>query len=69
MHLSLKLKLVLSSVLLILITILVLGGVSYQTLDKQAWSAIESESQNTAKAYSQGIGDWFHDRQNSVSAQ
>ncbi|GAB3526663.1 methyl-accepting chemotaxis protein [Photobacterium alginatilyticum] len=68
MRLTLKLKLVLSSVLLIILTLLILGGVSYQALEEQAWTAIESESQNTAKAYSQGIGDWFHDRQNAVTA-
>ncbi|ELR65539.1 Methyl-accepting chemotaxis protein [Photobacterium marinum] len=68
MRLSLKMKLVLASVSLILLTILVLGGISYQTLNDQAWSAIESESNNTANAYSKGIGDWFQGRQSAVTA-
>lgn len=68
MTLTLRMKLVLSSLALILLTIFSLGGFAYQTMKSQAWSAIRTESSNTAKAYSKGIGDWFADRQNAVKA-
>lgn len=66
MSLTLKAKLVVSSVALITLTIIALGSFSYLTMKDQAWSAIRSESHNTASAYSKGIGDWFHDRQRAV---
>jgi len=68
MRITLKMKLVLSSVALIMLTIVSLGSFSYQTMKTQAWSAIRNESSNTAKAYSKGIGDWFADRQHAVTA-
>ncbi|OAN13162.1 chemotaxis protein [Photobacterium jeanii] len=68
MQLSLKKKLVLSSLSLIFVTILVVGWFSYQSMKEQAWSAIRSESFNTATAYSKGIGDWFKSRQNAIEA-
>ncbi|WP_300178335.1 methyl-accepting chemotaxis protein [uncultured Aliivibrio sp.] len=68
MHLTLKIKLVLTSVALIVLTIISLGTFSYQTMKTQAWDAIHSESGNTAKAYSLGIGDWFKGRQDAITA-
>lgn len=68
MRLTLKMKLVLSSLSLIMLTIILLGLFAYQTMETQAWSAIRTESRNTAKAYSQGIGDWFNGRKNAVHA-
>lgn len=68
MRLSLKMKLVLSSLSLIFLTIVVLSWFSYQSMKDQAWSAIRSESHNTAAAYSKGIGDWFGARQQAVQA-
>ncbi|OZS42479.1 methyl-accepting chemotaxis protein [Photobacterium sanguinicancri] len=68
MRLSLKMKLVLSSLSLIFLTIVVLGWFSYQSMKDQAWDAIRSESHNTAAAYSKGIGDWFGARQQAVQA-
>ncbi len=68
MHLTLKTKLVLTSLALIVLTIVSLGTFSYQTMKTQAWDAIQSESGNTAKAYSLGIGDWFKGRQDAIVA-
>ncbi len=68
MHLTLKMKLVLTSVALIVLTIISLGTFSYQTMKTQAWDGIRSESGNTAKAYSLGIGDWFKGRQDAITA-
>ncbi|UTV30229.1 methyl-accepting chemotaxis protein [Photobacterium atrarenae] len=68
MRLTLKMKLVLSSLSLIFVTILVFGGIAYQTLKEQAWQGIESEGLRTAEAYSKGIGDWFNGRQYAVEA-
>ncbi|MDD9155671.1 methyl-accepting chemotaxis protein [Aliivibrio sp. S4TY2] len=68
MHLTLKTKLVITSVALITLTIILLGTFSYQTMKTQAWDGIRSESGNTAKAYSLGIGDWFKGRQDAITA-
>lgn len=68
MHLTLKTKLVITSVALIILTIISLGTFSYQTMKTQAWDDIRSESGNTAKAYSLGIGDWFKGRQDAITA-
>ncbi|RYU68726.1 methyl-accepting chemotaxis protein [Aliivibrio finisterrensis] len=67
MHLTLKTKLVITSVALIILTIISLGAFSYQTMKTQAWDGIRSESGNTAKAYSLGIGDWFKGRQDAIT--
>jgi methyl-accepting chemotaxis protein len=68
MHLTLKTKLVITSVALIVLTIISLGTFSYQTMKTQAWDGIRSESGNTAKAYSLGVGDWFKGRQDAITA-
>ncbi|RYU46388.1 methyl-accepting chemotaxis protein [Aliivibrio finisterrensis] len=67
MYLTLKTKLVITSVALIILTIISLGTFSYQTMKTQAWDGIRSESGNTAKAYSLGIGDWFKGRQDAIT--
>ncbi len=66
MGLTLKAKVLLSTLIAIAITAIALVIVSYQSSKEESWKNIYSESHNTLKAYSAGIGDWFHDKQLAV---
>ncbi len=67
MSLSLKVKVLLSTLIAIAITAVALVIISYQSSKEQSWNNIYSESNNTLRAYSLGISDWFHDKQLAVS--
>lgn len=68
MHLTIKFKVVLSMVIAIIVTALSLVFVSYQSIEKQSWQAIYSESENTLEAHASGISDWFYDKQQAIKA-
>ncbi len=66
MQLSLKRKMVFSVIFAIAITAAILLFVGYQAFKTYSWQSIESESRNSLQAYSRGIADWFHDKQNTI---
>ncbi|MDW6019417.1 methyl-accepting chemotaxis protein [Vibrio plantisponsor] len=66
MSLTLKTKVLVSTLIAIAITAIALVIVSYQSSKEESWKNIYSESHNTLKAYSSGIGVWFHDKQLAV---
>ncbi|MFV0447354.1 MAG: methyl-accepting chemotaxis protein [Vibrio sp.] len=66
MSLTLKTKVLLSTLIAIAVTAIALVIVSYQSNKEESWKNIYSESHNTLKAYSAGISDWFHDKQLAI---
>ncbi|WP_165313782.1 methyl-accepting chemotaxis protein [Vibrio ziniensis] len=66
MSLTLKTKVLLSTLIAIAITAIALVIVSFQSSKEESWKSIYSESHNTLKAYSGGISDWFNDKQQAV---
>jgi methyl-accepting chemotaxis protein len=67
MGLSLKKKIVLSTVISIALTALALVLFSYQTVKGDSWRAIRSESSHSLMAYASGISDWFVGKQQSLT--
>ncbi|XAG69187.1 methyl-accepting chemotaxis protein [bacterium 19CA06SA08-2] len=69
MNLSLRGKLLATSLGVVLITVCLLGMTAFYTLKNQTLSAIDSEARNYASAYAEGIGKWMQDRRESLTAQ
>ncbi|EHK5440004.1 methyl-accepting chemotaxis protein [Aeromonas hydrophila] len=68
MTLSLRGKLLATSLGVVLLMASLLGIVAFHTLKSRTMSAIQSEAVNYGHAYSVAIGDWMADRKNSVHA-
>ncbi|APJ17243.1 TPA: methyl-accepting chemotaxis protein [Aeromonas hydrophila] len=68
MTLSLRGKLLATSLGVVLLMASLLGIVAFHTLKSRTMSAIQSEAVNYGHAYSIAIGDWMADRKNSVHA-
>lgn len=68
MNLSLRGKLLATSLGVVLITVCLLGMTAFYTLKNQTLSAIDSEARNYASAYAEGIGKWMQDRRESLTA-
>ncbi|MGY3853932.1 methyl-accepting chemotaxis protein [Aeromonas aquatilis] len=68
MTLSLRGKLLATSLGVVLLMASLLGIVAFHTLKSRTMSAIQSEAVNYGHAYSVEIGDWMADRKNSVHA-
>lgn len=57
MNLSLRGKLLATSLGVVLITVCLLGMTAFYTLKNQTLSAIDSEARNYASAYAEGLGN------------
>ncbi|MFM4821968.1 methyl-accepting chemotaxis protein [Aeromonas hydrophila] len=68
MTLSLRGKLLATSLGVVLLMASLLGIVAFHTLKSRTMSAIQSEAVNYGHAYSVAIGDWMADRKNTVHA-
>ncbi|MBQ4670757.1 methyl-accepting chemotaxis protein [Aeromonas dhakensis] len=68
MTLSLRGKLLATSLGVVLLMASLLGIVAFHTLKSRTMSAIQSEAVNYGHAYSVAIGDWMADRKNAVHA-
>ncbi|MGU5762384.1 methyl-accepting chemotaxis protein [Aeromonas hydrophila] len=68
MTLSLRGKLLATSLGVVLLMASLLGIVAFHTLKSRTMSAIQSEVVNYGHAYSVAIGDWMADRKNTVHA-
>ncbi|MBL0575114.1 methyl-accepting chemotaxis protein [Aeromonas hydrophila] len=68
MTLSLRGKLLATSLGVVLLMASLLGIVAFHTLKSRTMSAIQSEAVNYGHAYSVAIGDWMADRKNTVQA-
>ncbi|MDD9211592.1 methyl-accepting chemotaxis protein [Aeromonas dhakensis] len=68
MILSLRGKLLATSLGVVLLMASLLGIVAFHTLKSRTMSAIQSEAVNYGHAYSVAIGDWMADRKNAVHA-
>ncbi|MBM0492487.1 HAMP domain-containing protein [Aeromonas jandaei] len=68
MPLSLRGKLLATSLGVVLLMASLLGIVAFHTLKSRTMSAIQSEAVNYGHAYSVAIGDWMADRKNTVHA-
>ena len=68
MTLSLRGKLLATSLGVVLLMASLLGMVAFHTLKSRTMSAIQSEAVNYGHAYSVAIGDWMADRKNTVHA-
>ncbi|MCX9133572.1 methyl-accepting chemotaxis protein [Aeromonas veronii] len=68
MTLSLRGKLLATSLGVVLLMASLLGIVAFHTLKSRTMSAIQSEAVNYGHAYSVAIGDWMTDRKNTVHA-
>ncbi|MBL0546724.1 methyl-accepting chemotaxis protein [Aeromonas jandaei] len=68
MTLSLRGKLLATSLGVVLLMASLLGIVAFHTLKSRTMSAIQSEAVNYGHAYSVAIGDWIADRKNTVHA-
>ncbi|WP_336291657.1 methyl-accepting chemotaxis protein [Aeromonas dhakensis] len=68
MTLSLRGKLLATSLGVVLLMASLLGIVAFHTLKSRTMSAIQSEAVNYGRAYSVAIGDWMADRKNTVHA-
>ncbi|EGX6955311.1 methyl-accepting chemotaxis protein [Aeromonas hydrophila] len=68
MTLSLRGKLLATSLGVVLLMASLLGIVAFYTLKSRTMSAIQSEAVNYGHAYSVAIGDWMADRKNTVHA-
>ncbi|MFM5209790.1 MULTISPECIES: methyl-accepting chemotaxis protein [Aeromonas] len=68
MTLSLRGKLLATSLGVVLLMASLLGIVAFHTLKSRTMSAIQSEAINYGHAYSVAIGDWMADRKNTVHA-
>ncbi|HHQ4456663.1 methyl-accepting chemotaxis protein [Aeromonas hydrophila] len=68
MTLSLRGKLLATSLGVVLLMASLLGIVAFHTLKSRTMSAIQSEAVNYGHAYSVAIGDWMVDRKNTVHA-
>ncbi|WP_421143820.1 methyl-accepting chemotaxis protein [Aeromonas dhakensis] len=68
MTLSLRGKLLVTSLGVVLLMASLLGIVAFHTLKSRTMSAIQSEAVNYGHAYSVAIGDWMADRKNTVHA-
>ncbi|CAJ1929957.1 methyl-accepting chemotaxis protein [Aeromonas hydrophila] len=66
MTLSLRGKLLATSLGVVLLMASLLGIVAFHTLKSRTMSAIQSEAVNYGHAYSVAIGDWMADRKNTV---
>ncbi|MGY4026951.1 methyl-accepting chemotaxis protein [Aeromonas rivuli] len=69
MNLSLRGKLLATSLGVVVLTVCLLGSIVYFSLKSQTLNAIDSEARNYAGAYAEGIGNWMQDRRESLSAQ
>ncbi|WED76509.1 methyl-accepting chemotaxis protein [Aeromonas allosaccharophila] len=68
MTLSLRGKLLATSLGVVLLMASLLGIVAFHTLKSRTMSAIQSEAVNYGHAYSVAIGEWMADRKNTVHA-
>lgn len=68
MRLSLRGKLLATSLGVVLLMASLLGVVAFHTLKSRTMNAIQSEAVNYGHAYSVAIGDWMADRKNVVHA-
>ncbi|HEA3200284.1 TPA: methyl-accepting chemotaxis protein [Aeromonas veronii] len=68
MTLSLRGKLLATSLGVVLLMASLLGIVAFHTLKSRTMSAIQSEAVNYGHAYSVAIGEWMTDRKNTVHA-
>ncbi|MFM4910092.1 methyl-accepting chemotaxis protein [Aeromonas dhakensis] len=68
MTLSLRGKLLATSLGVVLLMASLLGIVAFHTLKSRTMRAIQSEAVNYGHAYSVAIGDWMADRKNTVHA-
>lgn len=68
MTLSLRGKLLATSLGVVLLMASLLGVVAFHTLKSRTMNAIQSEAVNYGHAYSVAIGDWMADRKNVVHA-
>ncbi|MBW3806621.1 methyl-accepting chemotaxis protein [Aeromonas jandaei] len=68
MTLSLRGKLLATSLGVVVLMASLLGIVAFHTLKSRTMSAIQSEAVNYGHAYSVAIGDWMADRKNTVHA-
>jgi methyl-accepting chemotaxis protein len=68
MTLSLRGKLLATSLGVVLLMAALLGVVAFQTLKSRSQAAIQSEAVNYGHAYSVAIGDWMADRKHTVDA-
>jgi len=68
MTLSLRGKLLATSLGVVLLMASLLGIVAFHTLKSRTMNAIQSEAVNYGHAYSVAIGDWMADRKNTVHA-
>jgi methyl-accepting chemotaxis protein len=69
MNLSLRGKLLATSLGVVVLTVCLLGSIVYFSLKSQTLNSIDSEARNYAGAYAEGIGNWMQDRRESLSAQ
>ncbi|MCS3460754.1 methyl-accepting chemotaxis protein [Aeromonas sp. BIGb0445] len=69
MNLSLRGKLLATSLGVVVLTVCLLGSIVYFSLKSQTLNAIDSEARNYAGAHAEGIGNWMQDRRESLSAQ
>ncbi|MBZ6065553.1 methyl-accepting chemotaxis protein [Aeromonas schubertii] len=68
MTLSLRGKLLATSLGVVLLVASLLGVVAFQTLKSRTLASIQSEAVNYGHAYASGVGEWMADRRQTVSA-
>ncbi|MGL5285195.1 MAG: methyl-accepting chemotaxis protein, partial [Aeromonas sp.] len=68
MTLTLRGKLLATSLSLVLLMAALLGIVAFHTLKTRSLEAIQSEALNYGHAYAEGVGDWMADKRSSVDA-